>query len=156
GRRPAVNVHHGSPHGADLLRVFDKREGKDLLDRRRLSGSGPGSGEGEWSGTAGTIAPARGLRANAGAMRFSVWRARVHLRAGRYAEALLAPARVLRRGPLAFAHPRVSSAFDLSPEVEVREGALLLRSSLAHRDGSCVAGSALARRFAVDGEGLEV
>lgn len=152
GRRPAVNVHHGSPHGAGLLRVFDKREGKDVLERCRLAGSA----EGEWSGTAGGISPARGLRANAGAMRFSVWRARVHLRAGRYAEALLAPARVFRRGILAFAHPRVSSAFDLAPEIEIRDGEIRLRSSLAHRDGSRAAGSALARRFAVDGEGLEV
>src|SRR5262249_13096337 len=71
-------------------------------------------------------------------------------------EALLAPARVLRRGVLAFAHPRVSSAFDLVPEVEVRDGTILVRSSLAHRDGERAGGSALARRFSVDGDGLEV
>jgi len=152
GRRPAVNVHHGSPHGAGLVRVFDKRAGKDVLERCRLAGAS----EGEWTGTAGSISPLRGWRANARALRFSNWLARVHLRAGRYGEALLAPARVLRRGVLAFAHPRVSSAFDLAPEVEVREGQIVLRSSLAHRDGGRAAGSALVRRFTVDGQGLEV
>jgi hypothetical protein len=89
-------------------------------------------------------------------LRFSIWLARVHLRAGRYVEAPLAPAHVFRRGVLAFAHPRVSSSFDLAPEVEVREGEIVLRSALAHRDGSRAAGSALVRRFALDGEGLEV
>ncbi len=152
GGRPAVNVHHGSPHGAGLLRVFDKREGKDVLERCRLSGTS----EGEWNGAEGSIAPLRGWRANARELRFSVWLARVHLRAGRYGEALLAPARVFRRGVLAFAHPRVSTAFDLAPEVLVRDGEILLRSSLAHRDGARAEGSALVRRFAVDGDGLVV
>ena len=152
GRRPAVNAHHGSPHGAGLLRVFDKRAGKDVLERCRLSGAS----EGEWNGVEGSIAPRRGWRANAREQRFSIWLARVHARAGRYGEALLAPVRVFRRGVLAFAHPRVSSAFDLAPEVEVREGEIVLRSSLAHRDGSRAKGSALVRRFAVDGEGLVV
>jgi hypothetical protein len=152
GRRPAVNVHHGSPHGAGLLRVYDKREGKDVLERRRLSGAS----EGEWNGVAGSFAPLRGCRANAHEQRFSIWLARVHARAGRYAEALLAPARTFRRGVLAFAHPRVSSGFDLAPDVEVRDGEIVLQSSLAHRGGERAAGSALVRRFTVDGEGLVV
>ena len=152
GRRPAVNVHHGSPHGAGLLRVFGKREGKDLLERCRLSGAS----EGEWNGSAGSVAPLRGIRANARELRFSVWLSRVHLRAGRYGEALLAPARIFRRGVLAFAHPRASSAFELAPEVDVQVGAIVLRSALAHRDGARIRGSSLVRRFSVDGEGLEV
>jgi hypothetical protein len=134
------------------VRVFDKRAGKDVLERGRLSGAS----EGEWSGVAGSIAPLRGYRANARELRFSIWLARVHLRAGRYGEALLAPARVFRRGVLAFADARVSSAFDLAPEVEVHDGEIVLRASLAHRDRARATGSALLRRFAVDGEGLEV
>jgi hypothetical protein len=152
GRRPGVNVHHGSPHGAGLVRVFDKRFGRDVLERRRLSGDS----EGEWSGAEGGFSLARGWRSNAAELRFSLWLARVHARAGRIGEALLAPARVFRDGVLAFASPRVSSAFDLAPEVEVLADGVLVRSMLAHRDGSRADGSALARRFRIDGEGLEV
>jgi hypothetical protein len=42
GARPAVNVHHGSPHGAGLLRAFDKSAGRDLVERCRLGGSNEG------------------------------------------------------------------------------------------------------------------
>ena len=88
-------------------------------------------------------------------MRFSLWLARVHARAGRFGAALAAPADVFRRGVLAFAHPRVSSAFDLAPEVEVLADGVRLRGALAHRDGSRVAGSSLERVFHVRGNGLE-
>jgi hypothetical protein len=152
GSRPGVNVHHGSPHGSGLLRVFDKRAGRDILERCRLAGSN----EGEWSGKAGGISLARGWRSGSPELRFSLWLARVHARAGRWREALLAPPRVFRRGVLAFAQPRVSSAFDLAPRVEVVEDGVLLRSALAHRDGARAEGSAIERRFRVDGEGLEV
>ena len=64
--------------------------------------------------------------------------------------------RVARRGVLAFAHPRASSAFDLAPAVEVLGDGVLVKSALAHRDGSRVNGSALERRFTVDGDGLVV
>lgn len=152
GARPALNVHHGSPHGAGLLRVYDKKEGRDLLKRCRLGGSN----EGEWSGKEGSVSLARGWRSGGREMRFSVWLARVHARAGRTGSALTAPVNVFRRGILAFAHPRVSSAFDLAPEVLVRPDGVLLRSALAHRDGSRVRGSSIERGFRVRGDGLEV
>jgi hypothetical protein len=151
GARPAVNVHHGSPHGAGLLRVWDKREARDRLERCRLHGSN----EGEWTAR-GTTSLARGWRSGSSELRFSLWLARVHLRAGRFGDALLAPARVFRRGVLAFAHPRASSAFDLAPEIEVRGDGVVLRSALAQRDGTRVAGSAIEREFSIDGDGLEV
>jgi hypothetical protein len=152
GKRPAANVHHGSPHGAGLLRVFDKRAGADVLDRCRFQGDG----EGEWSGSSGTFSLPRGWHANASELRFSLWLARVHARARRFGSAVLAPAVVLRDGVLAFASPRVSSAFDLAPEVEVHGDGVVVRSALAHRDGSRAAGSALRRSFRVDGDGVEV
>lgn len=152
GARPAVNVHHGSPHGAGLLRVYDKKEKRDLLERSRLGGSN----EGEWSGVAGSSSFARGWRSGGGEMRFSLWLARVHARAGRLGSALAAPARVFRRGVLAFAEPHVSSAFDLAPEVHVLSEGVLLASALAHRDGSRLENSSLERTFRVRGKGLEV
>jgi hypothetical protein len=152
GARPAVNVHHGSPHGAGLLRVFDKRAHHDLLERCRLGGSN----EAEWSGVAGFPSIARGWRANSEELRFSIWLARVHARAGRMVDALLAAPRVFCRGVLAFGHPRASSAFHLAPSVHVEGDGVTLRSALAHRDGSVIAGSALERRFRLDGRGLDV
>ncbi|HEV8113986.1 MAG TPA: hypothetical protein VGR31_14530 [Planctomycetota bacterium] len=146
GKRPGVNVHHGSPRGAGLLRVFDKRTGRDVLDR----------GAGEWVGTAGAFSPARGWRSGSSELRFSLWLARVHARAGRFGAALRAPGRVFRDGVIAFASPRVGSAFDLAPEVDVLEDGVLLRSALAHRDGSRAPGSALVRRFRLEGDGLAV
>jgi hypothetical protein len=152
GARPRVNVHHGSPHGAGLVRVHDKRARRDVLERCPFGGSN----EGEWSGVAGSTSLARGWRANARELRFSLWLARVHARAGRLRAALLATPRVFRRGVLAFAHPRASSAFDLAPRVEVHADGFTLRSRLAHRDGSPVEGTALERRFRIDGDGLSI
>jgi hypothetical protein len=152
GARVAVNVHHGSPHGAGLVRVYAKEEARDVLERCRLGGTN----EGEWSGVEGWPSPARGWRANAREMRFSLWLARVHARAGRTRDALLAPVHVFRRGVLAFAHPRVSSAFDLAPVVEVHGDGVTLRAALAHRDGSRVSASSIERSYRIDGEGLEV
>ena len=37
GARPDYNVHHGSPHGAGLLRVVRRADGVELLERRRLA-----------------------------------------------------------------------------------------------------------------------
>jgi hypothetical protein len=152
GARVAVNVHHGSPHGAGLLRVYAKSERREVLERCRLGGSN----EAEWAGVAGWPSFARGWRANASELRFSLWLARVHARAGRMSAALLTPARVFRRGVLAFAHPRVSSAFHLSPTVEVHGDGITLHSALAHRDGTPISGSAIERRYRMDGEGLEI
>ncbi|HVS18808.1 MAG TPA: hypothetical protein VMT18_09440, partial [Planctomycetota bacterium] len=39
GARPPYNVHHGSPHGAGLLRVQRRADGTELLERCRLGGS---------------------------------------------------------------------------------------------------------------------
>src|SRR5262245_43826689 len=68
GARPAVNVHHGSPHGAGLLRVWDKAAARDRLERCRLSGAN----EGEWTGREGAFSLARGRRSSAREMRFSL------------------------------------------------------------------------------------
>ena len=152
GARPAVSVHHGSSHGAGLLRVYDKRAERDVLARRRFEGAQ----EGEWSGAQGLPSLARGWRSGASDLRFSLWQARVHWRAGRALDAVLAPLRVFRRGVLAFGAQRVSSAFDLAPSIEIFDDGVLVRSQLAHRDGSRAEGSALERSYRIDGEGLEV
>ena len=152
GARPGFNVHHGSPHGAGLLRVYDRRERRELIERCRLGGSQ----EAEWSGQAGLPSLTRGLRSGGSELRFSLWLARVAARAGRTGEAWSTPARVLKRGVLAFAAPRVASAFHLAPEVDVLGDGLHLSSGLARRDGSPLAGSRVERTFRIDGEGLEV
>ena len=150
GGRGAYNVSHGSPHGAGLIRVVRKSDGADLLPRCRLGGGQPG----EWTGHSGLPSLARGLRSGAAELRFSLWLARVHWRAGRRRDALLAPLRMLKRGVLAFAHTRVSSAFGLSPEVELLPDGVLLRAELAHRGGTPARGARVERVFQVDGEGL--
>ena len=152
GGRPGVNVNHGSPHGAGLLRVVRKSDGAELLPRCRLGGHQVA----EWSGLAGLPSPGRGWRAGAKELRFSTWIARVHWRAGRRLAALRTPLATLRRGVLAFAHARVSSAFALEPEVDVRTGSVRLEGPLAWRDGSAVPGTRLERSFHVDGGGLLV
>jgi hypothetical protein len=152
GKRPAVNVHHGSPHGAGLLRVYDKREKRDLIERRRLCATN----EGEWSASAGLPSLARGWRSGARELRFSLWMSRVHARAHRTGAVVAAPIRVLRRGVFAFGSREASSAFDWAPDVEVWKDGVGLSSSLAHRDGTRVAGNRVRRSFRIDGAGLEV
>jgi hypothetical protein len=152
GARPAYNVHHGSPHGAGLLRVQRRADGAELLERCRLGGAQ----EAEWSARAGLPSPARGWAGGGSEMRFALWLARVHWRAGRRGAALAAPLKVARRGVGAFASPRVSSAFALAPAVRVEGDGLELESELAWRGGASVPGSRLARRFQVDGDGLVV
>ena len=149
---PGANGHHGSPHGAGLVRVFDRRRGRDLLERCRLGGSQ----EAEWTGQAGLPSFGRGWRSGRSELRFSLWLARVAGRAGRPVDALLTPPRIFRRGVLAFGAPRVGSAFHLTPEVELLGDGIRLVSSLAHRDGSALAGARIERSFHIDGEGLEV
>lgn len=152
GARPAVNVHHGSPHGAGLVRVFGKSAGRDLLARCRLGGAN----EGEWNGAQGMPSVARGWRGGGSEFRFSLWLARVAARRGQIGAALMTPARIARRGFFAFGHPRVSSAFDLAPEVRLEGTAIVMESRLAHRDGARVDASRLRRSFEVDGTGLVV
>lgn len=152
GVRPAYDVHHGSPHGAGLLRVQRRADGCELLERCRLGGSQ----EAEWSARAGLPSPARGWAGGGRELRFALWLARVHWRAGRHAQALWTPLSVARRGLGAFASPRVSSAFTLAPAVRVEGDGLELSSELAWRGGSSVPGSRLSRRYQVDGDGLSV
>jgi hypothetical protein len=152
GSRPGFNVAHGSPHGAGLVEVRRKRDGESLLSRCRLGGHQ----EGEWSGRAGGFRFGRGWASGKKELRFSTWLARVHWRAGRYVDAFAEPLRTFRRGILAFAAPRVSSAFALAPELELLENGVRLRSSLAWRDGTPVPGTSLTRTFILDDEGLHV
>ncbi|MEM7306897.1 MAG: hypothetical protein AAF682_09515 [Planctomycetota bacterium] len=152
GARPASNVHHGSPHGAGLVRVVRRSDGVDLLPRCRLGGAN----EGEWRGRSGLPSPLRGWRAGRREVRFSLWLSRVHRRAGRGREALAAPLSTFRRGVLAFAHPRVSSAFELAPGVKLLPDGLQLAGALCHRGGAPADGSRVERVFRVDGTGLEV
>ncbi len=152
GARPGGNVHHGSPHGAGLLRAVRRADGADLVARCRLGGRQ----EGEWSGYVGAPSPARGWRAGGGELRFAGWLARVHARAGRHGAALRAPLDVLRRGVLAPASARVSSAFVLDPAVEVLADGVHLASGVAWRDGVRADEVLVERTFQVDGEGLVV
>ena len=152
GRRPGYNVHHGSSHGAGLLRVVRRADGAELLARRRLCADQ----EAEWSLFAGGPALGRGWRSGAGELRFAAWLARNHWRAGRIASAAAAPFDVLKRGVLDFASPRASSAFGLEAEVEVRDDGVAVTGGLAWRGGEPVAGWRTMRLFRVGGEGLEV
>jgi hypothetical protein len=129
-----------------------KSDGRELVERCRLGGEQ----EAEWSGLAGLPAPLRGWRAGREELRFSWWLARVERRAGRSSSAWRTPPAVFRRAVLAFAHPRVSSAFPLGSLLRGLEDGVELSSTLAHRGGLEVVGSALERSFRVDGEGLVV
>ncbi len=152
GARPAGNLNHGSPHGAGLLRVLRKRDGAELLARC----PGGGHQEAEWSGLAGAPAPRRGLAAGVREVRFSLWLARVAARAGRPREALAAPLRALREGLVAYGHPRVSSAFALTPKVALLPDGIDLEVELAHRGGVPGGGARVLRRLRLSGDGLEV
>lgn len=152
GARPGCNVHHGSPHGAGLLRCVRKADGEELIPRCRLGGHQVG----EWSGVAGSPVWKRGWTSGKEAVRFSVWIAKTHRRAGRLREALREPFATFKRGVLAFGAPRVSSAFELRPEVRIADDAVELDSFLAFRDGSRPTGTGIERKFQVDGDGLIV
>jgi hypothetical protein len=152
GARPEYNVHHGSPHGAGLLRVVRKQGLAELVRRERHALDQ----EAEWSARCGSIELGRGFAGNGRELRFSLWLARNHLRGRRVGSAIAAPFDVLLRGPLAFASPGVSSAFALDPVVEAEGTRVRMRSALAWRGGKRVERAALARSFAVGGRGLEV
>lgn len=150
GARPASNVNHGSPRGAGLVRFFDKRRGVDLIEHARGE---PGAFE--WTGVA-SRSIARGWKSGAGELRFALWTARVHRRAGRNAEALREPWRAWREGVLDFASARVSSAWALAPAVEAREHELVVRTPLAYRDGTPVADTLCERRYTLESDALVV
>jgi hypothetical protein len=152
GTRPGFNVHHGSPHGAGLVRVVRQGAGAELLARGRRGGVR----EGEWSGRLGLPSLARGWRSGAPELRFAGWLARNAWRGKRRAEALLAVPRVVSRGVLAYGAARVGSAFELTPVTELLPDGVRLESRLARRDGTPVAASSLVRTFRVDGGGLVV
>lgn len=152
GARPGVNVHHGSPTGAGLVRVWSKAKCADVLDKGHLRGAP----EGEWSADVGSFAPRRGWRANRDELRFAFWLARVAWRRGRFLAALTTPFDVAGRSLLGYASKRASSGFDLDASVEVAVDGVTMRSALAHRDGARVEGAALERSYTVDGEGLAV
>ncbi|MBK7642028.1 MAG: hypothetical protein IPJ19_03100 [Planctomycetes bacterium] len=152
GARAPSNVHHGSPRGAGLLRVWSKREARELLER-----SGPGGeDEAEWHAQAGSFAPSRGWRSGARELRFAGWLARVDWRAGRYTTALARPGRVFSRGVLDYGAPLVSSAFDRAPRASPRSDGIELSGHLAHRDGTPLVQSRLERSFRIGGGALEV
>lgn len=152
GSRPGFNVAHGSPHGAGLLGVRRKKDGEELLPRRPLAGRQAG----EWSAESGGLRLARGWRAGRSELRFSTWLARTQWRARRYLDAFGEPLTALRRGVLAFASPRASSAFALSPELDLLPDGVRLRSCLAWRGGEPVPGTELVRTFQLVGERLRV
>ena len=152
GRRPGYNLHHGSPHGAGLLRAVRKRDGAELVRRARLAADQ----EGEWSGRAGHFRAGRGWRQGAGELRFSAWLARHQHRTKRPGGPLAPPLRVLREGIAAFGSSRVSSAFPLDAELELRDDGVLCRASLAWAGGAPVPGAVTERLFQLAGEGLHV
>jgi hypothetical protein len=152
GRRPGYNVHHGSPHGAGLLRAVRRADGAELVERRRLRADQ----EGEWSRSFGVPSLGRGWPSGASELRFSAWLARNHWRGGRATSALLAPLDVLRRGVLDFASARASSAFPVEAELTVRDDGVAVAGGLAWRGGEPVPGWRTQRVFRMAGDGLEV
>lgn len=150
GAHPIANVHHGSPRGAGLLRVWSKSGARDVLARGRESD------EAEWIGSSGSTSPVRGLNANKDELRFSFWLSRVAWRRGRALEALRTPFEVARKSLFGFGASRASSAFDLAPDVELHGDGVVMRGGLAHRGGVRIEGSALERTFSIDGSGLVV
>ncbi|MCB9904172.1 MAG: hypothetical protein H6831_07170 [Planctomycetes bacterium] len=152
GARPAWNLHHGSPHGAGLLQVVRKADGRALLERRRHAAAQ----EAEWSCRAGKRDWKRGWRAGADELRFSFWLSRVHARAGRVGQALAAPSTIWRHGVAGFASPVGSSSFASRAAIELLPDGVVVRAPLGFRGGEAIEGSEVERRYRIDGEGLEV
>jgi glycosyltransferase involved in cell wall biosynthesis len=156
GSRPGRNAMHGSPHGAGLIRVVSKATGSELL-QRRMDGDPRGAAiEGEWCARAGIWNAARGMRAGAADLRFSLWLARVAWRSAGLRAALGEPVRRLRDGVLAFASRRVRSDMDLLPTCSSLPRGVQIESHLARPDGQVLSGSRLIRRFELDAAGLLV
>lgn len=167
GARPPGNVNHGSVHGAGLIRFIAGRT--EVLPRCRFGGSQLG----EWTAKVGGWRWREAWASGKDELRFALWTARVHWRAGRKLDALLDVPRVFRRAIVAFAYPRVSSAFcrdaTLEAELELEPGDLELQNTdtrdggppvsalavatvegtLAWRAGTPVPGTRVRRRFAL-------
>ena len=156
GSRPGRSAMHGSPHGAGLLRVVSRASGTELLSRSLDGSPGGAPVPAEWAGRAGVWNIARGWRAGAADLRFSLWLARAAWRARGLRAALGEPVRRLRDGVLAFASPRVRSDMDLAPTCRVTPRGVQLESRLARPDGQVLAGSRLVRGFELDETGLWV
>jgi len=158
GARPPGNVNHGSVQGAGLLRAvpMTARLGDDraeLVERCRFGGSQLA----EWTGKVGRFSLARGLRSGKDEVRFALWTSRAHWRGGRKLDALLDVPRTFRRAVVAFAYPRVSTAFAREVEFEqVSSSCVVIRGALAWRDGAPVPGTRFERRFEMTDAGLEV
>ncbi len=167
GARPPGNVNHGSVHGAGVIRLIAGRT--EVLPRCRFGGSQLG----EWTGKVGGWRWRSAWTGGKEELRFSLWTARVHWRAGRKLDALLDAPRVFRRAIVAFAYPRVSSAFardvELDVQLDLEPGQVpaistdnrphiapvsarhlaTVTGALAWRDGAAVPGVTMRRRFAL-------
>jgi len=151
GARPPFNVNHGSPRSG-LLRVHARARAADVLAHEHPRIAGPG----EWTARAGGWSPARGWRNGASELRFALWIARVHARAGHASWALAEPWRTLRRGVLSVGSPELASCWAREARATLAPRSIELRTALAHRDGRAQPGAELTRRFEVDGRGLRV
>jgi len=129
-----------------------KSDGRTLLKRTRDATDQAA----EWASGSGARDWKRGWKAGADELRFSFWLSRVHARAGRLGAALLTPPEVLRRGVAGFAAPLGSSAFASQAELELLPDGVIVRAPLGFRGGAAIPGTALERRYQVDGEGLVV
>jgi hypothetical protein len=154
GARPAHNLNHGSPHGAGLLRVYDKPSATELLERRREGLLV--TPEAEWSARAGTWSFARGWRSGRDVLRFSLWQARVDARAGRLGSALTRVPATLRRGVLDPASAKVASQHACAAELVALPEGIEVHSQLAHADGSPLPAARLVRSYRVGGGALEI
>ncbi|MDG1498434.1 MAG: hypothetical protein P8N31_13835 [Planctomycetota bacterium] len=155
GSRPAGNANHGSVHGAGLLRLVRKSASQpddELVPRERF-GSSPLS---EWTGRAGRFRLSRGWRAGKDELRFGLWTARVHWRAGRRLDFVLELPRIFRRAVWAYASPMVSSAFCRTTKTAIQGQTVHLESCLAWRDGTPVPGSRMLRSYEMTAAGLQV
>jgi len=159
GARPPGNVNHGSVHGAGLLRLVGALGPRDevgddsleLLPRCRFGGAQLA----EWTGKAGGLRLAQAWRGGKDELRFALWTLRVHWRAGRRLDALLELPRVFRRAILAFAYPRISSAFARDVRLErVSPNEVVVRGALAWRDGVAVPECHFERRFRMLPDGV--
>jgi hypothetical protein len=154
GARPAHNLNHGSPHGAGLLRVYDKPSATELLERRREGMLV--TPEAEWSGSAGPWSLARGWRSGRDALRFSLWQARVEARAGHLGSTLKRVPATLLRGVLDPSSAKVASQHACAAEMFALPEGIEIKSQLAYADGTALPAARLVRSYRVGGGALEI